>query len=250
MKKVIYTLMLIACTMLASCTSDDEPNWQNEHPNIDEPVMDALKSGNISKQLSFVKMECFDRESTNAEWKKSTYNLVGHKTAPGRIYIKDGKQYTAYSIFTTSIGGDRLKLFYVWNTYQKETNTDISFYIYTPFAPDLENMSWEIDNIDYTITALSDSHLTIDEITYHDLVWIKYTYELSDLSQATNDQNEGSTPMAFESKNAIYQYIIDKAREEFGDVIDYTKLYGEANYLFPTIDLNELQESLDNNRIY
>lgn len=250
MRTFFYTLMVLACTMLASCSSEDEPNWQENHPEIDKTIIDGLRNGSLSKRLYCTGMECFYRETIDDEWQESKYLLVGHVTAPDYLYIHDGKYYYPFSILEFSVSDDRYKISLVWDAYEKVKKVDVSFYIYRSFVPDIDDLSLTGNyDYNYTITALSDSRIILDELPYFDQFLIKYTYELTDLSEAKNDLREGSTPMAFESDNAVYQFVIDCAREEFGDVVDFNKIFGEKNYSIPVIDLNELQESLDNNHI-
>lgn len=244
MQKIIIKMLPAICILLlASCSSNDEPKWEDKYPDVDQQVVNSLKNKSNSMFLSNIKIDFFEREDKDSEWQSSTSSSIGHDYGPGRIYISEGKVVVPISVLTSSMGPNLIKTSDAWSAYKYVTKSKESFYLYTTFEPNMDDMTLRMDDRTYIIEAFSDSKVVISDMTDENHKGT-LTYTVSDLPE----ENE-SDPVAFSSRKEVYQYIIEKARGQFGDVIDLNEVYGSGNYLFPTIDLNELQKELNNNNI-
>lgn len=105
-------------------------------------------------------------------------------------------------------------------------------------------MSLVLNQEEYALNQLSDEEMVFT-IEINDELKLKYSYKVSGFPSEDKPDNI----IVKESNNDVYQYVIDKAREQFGDKIDLKEVYGPANYLYPVIDLNELQKELDKDNI-
>lgn len=244
MKKLFSILMSAVCVvLLAACSSDDEPKWEDKYPDVDKQLVDGLKSSKMSECYTFCEMENFVRPDKDSEWEPIDEWLIGWTYAPGRIYINDGKVLTSLQLRISSMGRLRAEIASAWDAYRSSAKVDEKLYLYTVFEPDMDDMTLTMGSKKYQLDLLSSSKMEITEIV-DDQTKIKYNYEATEFSS-----EEKSKIVALESLNAAYQYIIDKARGYFGDIIDLNKVYGGAALDYPIIDLNELQRELDNNNI-
>lgn len=91
----------------------------------------------------------------------------------------------------------------------------------------------------YNVEILTDKRLRFNDKgswAQKNTFYVVYDYSLTDLPD--------NRIVTFDSlKNACF-YIVETARERFGDIVDLNKIYNTPNAHRPVIDLNDLERRL------
>lgn len=166
---------------------------------------------------------------------------------PGQIIFYNEKVWNALSLFSLSTGPTEFGM--VWNAYLKAANKNDRLFIAVDFNLDIDNKKINIGKYTYDILKFEPEEIVVALTSKYsggengnggkNWDWMYYT-------PAETVIIDDITDHGFESEIAAYEYILQCAREKFGDTIDLNEVYSpNVIYDYNIIDLNQLEEHLN-----
>lgn len=232
-KTFIWIVAAILGLIVSSCTSD-EPTTE-----INDEVVEAYQNGGITKCFKISSSDHFKRKDVNSKWEKLTNDgIAGIYPACEMIVFTKGQVWTEVRLHP-SMKKVYSTLSSVWQMYKHKTGCNEILYTATTFQFDRSKKILTIDDIQYNVEKMTENELRINDDVMNDSHYkISYLYKTHSLSASYLDRIK-----TFDTKKDAYYYILNVAKECFGDKIEWDKVYNNGSK--EVIDLNELERMLE-----
>lgn len=243
---VLASLVAFCGGVLSSCSGEDEPGAQ-----LDVNFSRSLSDGSESVTYEMTDIELYDKNSlTNGRWKKVNLSeLCGWESScPSTIIIQDGKVYTNYKTFYSSTGPTLIGR--IWNAYKYATGKNSRLFLARDFKINESDNTIDIGGGIFTVEKVDKSRFRLIDYSEYaggesgDGGYFKTVADYSSVAHQAIERED----LAFETVKELCQSVIDLARDEFGDVVDFNKIYsGHVIYDNPeanVIRLSEVEEIL------
>lgn len=239
-----YAILAIA---VAACSSDDETQLPGK-PDMD--FVESLDEITEPVTYSLSNVRIFDKPKGFDKWTEQTELLSGYSSAiPGKLLFCNGKMWSELIMF----GSAGPSLFYeLWHAYTGFTGQNqLRLFIAEDINIDPKSNSISIVSNDYEILKFEKSGFVL--AFYSEYLGGKnqnggqfMDWYYMTPTQTTVDLNSENI-LSFDTKFDAYDFIIERARERFGDEVDLDELYHVDRHRQP-VDLNQLKVYVRNLR--
>ena len=222
----------MATVLFASCSSDEPALPSAERlerdASIDIQYSRALSGGLASATYKLSEYYVFDQSIlTNGKWVyKDMSDYVGWSLcAPSTIIIEEGKVYTTYRTFNSTVGTTLIGQ--IWNAYLYTTKQKLTLCIARRFEINDEDNSVFIGETPYIVQGATKDSFQLEHISQYDggeSGQGGYHKEIT-IHKAVSHQTIGNNILAFESEQELVKDVINRARAIFGDVVDLNDIY-------------------------
>lgn len=233
MKKFAFFAAL-AGMLVASCSSDEPavPSAEKleKDASIDLTYSRSLSEGFSSATYKLSQWYLFDQNPlTKGKWVNKDLNgYLGFSfTVPSTIAIQNGKAYTTYNMFSSSIGP--APICYVWQAlqYVNKDNKTLCIARHFEVVDDSDGYSVVIGDDTYELQGLTKDSFQLAYISnyFGGASGEGGLFKEITIHKAVAHEEISSNVLEYESEKELVKDIVEKARTQFGDILDLNELY-------------------------
>ena len=269
MKKILRILLLMPMLVLvASCSNDDEPielrsgttevtksvTSFGELSELYQPIhSELLESLLSSKQSMTFGLRGWDeyRRQKDENGKFEFFDMTGWDgnecMMPDEIVFFEGKVWAPYSTFTLSSGPTLIGT--AWNAYLKASRERISLYVGQDFKFNEEGRAVKFLGRDFTMVmfnrnkfCLVENWQGVQSSSTSGTFWVE-TYSFVEYERTADVAILEPGAIGFASNQEAAEYILEKCRDYFGDVINLNEIYApDIIFHNPYIYIEDLEK--------
>lgn len=250
MKKLRILFAVIVSMIMVGCSENIPQGYIDS-----DYIQNLARNGSVA---TFVKTgyEVYKKEAGSQNWEKimPTDNPSDHcgwrSHYQSTLSFQDGRLWRPVDL-TSHPSKGTLLMDLAWRAYCKATNEKRSLYIAPLFEYDEQNKKFYIEKDVYDVLEFTEDKLVL---SYDEPYWVASDdgsdgliyggthREIATFQKGETVRFNSGDIVQFDNMIDCYHYILDKAHEKFGDVIDLNQVfYPNIIYEQPYINLKDLE---------
>lgn len=264
----MMTFLIPAMVLMSACTSDDEPvnlpqgetevtqgiNSFAKISDLYQPVhtelLGSLLAGKEAMTFTRNGWEVYNRYDDDVKYEY--FDMTGwygfSSNMPKEIIFSEGAVWAPYSTFSSSFGPNKFGT--AWDAYKKVTGVRASLYVGRDFAYDGSNrkvtfLGREFDMLLFNRNSfvLAENQPCYQSCPEENRMKEGDEFEITAYKRTADVAMLEPGAIGFNSNAEVMAYIIEKCREQFGEVINLNEIYApDAIFDNPYIYIKDLED--------
>lgn len=234
-------LIGLACALLVSCQSTDDPDQILPSDDTWSSLMTEAKNS-VVYQLQELQWYTADKDADGLpanEWTPT--NVYGLSAYPELMVTIDNRSWAQMPMFKSSVG--ILPVAVPWLAYCDMTSCEKKILVSCPVVYSNDNASVSINGFKMDIEHVSSDSLAVSDIQDYDSRLLKTVRRYS-IHKLKDANLENLAP--YDTERDAMLAMIKCLREYFGDIYDSSTYYKSSETTFK-MDLKLLEQDIQNN---
>lgn len=218
-------------SLLSACSSDAELDY----PGVtDEDFISRLLDAKVQGTYVAVEYKVYDQPTGDTDWKeKDISNYYGWESIlPSTFILDKGKSHVPFEFFHCASGPTVFSI--PWGAYEKVYGNEGVFITYG-FSYDSFKETVTIGAKTYDVISFNEKEIQLSFVSEYG--WGEshnggHHKEVMKYKRDDSPGIDGVKNHSFANSHEVYQFIIDKCREKFGDEFNVNAIY-YPNLQFP-----------------